>query len=220
MDQAGGDGMSSEKVARLLASFDRAEPPQKGRARVVPFEHAQHSGPRPQPKPAAPADEDDAYQRGRANGYASALAEFEQKLEDEKHKMSVQLVEERHNLLNETAARIANDIAEAGAQLEAKIAGVTARILEPFISSAVQKQAVTAFVEQLSSVASDVRRPALRISCPAELVEVLRSKLAVRSIAVELRAAPAAEVSVTIDQIFLETQLRLWTERLKFAVTS
>ncbi|WP_456635921.1 hypothetical protein [Bradyrhizobium sp. USDA 10063] len=146
------------------------------------------------------------------------MAEFEQKLADEKHGLSMQLVEERHNLLNELAAKIASDIAEAGAQLEAKIAGVTARILEPFISNAVQKQAVATFVEQLASVASDVRRPALRVTCPAELVEALRSKLAIRAIAVELRAAPVAEVSVTVDQVFLETQIKLWAERLKFAV--
>ena len=51
------------------------------------------------------------------------------------------------------------DIAEIGNQLEPKIAGVTARILEPLISSAVQKQAAASFVEQLSSVTSDSRRP-------------------------------------------------------------
>jgi hypothetical protein len=211
--------MSSDKVARLLASFDQPEP-QKTRSRVIPFDHVQHSGPKVQPKPASlpPSDEDDAYQRGRSNGYATALAEFEQKLAEEKHRLSMQLVDERHNLLNETATKIAGDIAEAGAQLEAKIAGVTARILEPFISNAMQKQAVATFVEQLASAASDVRRPALRVTCPAELVDMLRGKLAVRSIAVELRAAPVAEVSVTVDQVFLETQIKLWAERLKFAV--
>jgi hypothetical protein len=213
--------MSSEKVARLLASFDQPEP-QKVRSRVVPFDHAQHSSPKVQAKPAPPppSNDDDAYQRGRSNGYATALAEFEQNLADEKHRLNMQFAEERHNLLNEMAVKIAGNIAEAGAQLEAKIAGVTARILEPFISNAVQKQAVSTFVEQLASVASDVRRPALRVTCPAELVEVLRGKLAVRSIAVELRAAPVAEVSVTVDQVFLETQMKLWAERLKFAVLS
>src|SRR6266404_9582684 len=191
MDSAGGIGMSSEKVARLLADFDRLEP-QKGRSRVVPFDHTQHSSARMQPRPAVPP-EDNAYQRGRSEGYADALAEFEQKLDDEKHKLSVQLGEERHNLLNGTAE-------EAGKQLEAKIAGVTARILEPFISSAVQKQAVTTFVEQLSSIASDGRRPTLRIAGPSDLLELVRSKLGVRAIPVELRIAPAAEVSVIIDQ--------------------
>jgi hypothetical protein len=219
MDSAGGDGMSSEKVARLLASFDPPEP-QKARSRVIPFDHTQHSTPKVQSKPAppSPSAEDEAYERGRSSGYAAALAEFEQKLADEKHRLNTQLAEERHNLLNEMAGRIAGDIAEAGAQLEAKIAGVTARILEPFISNAVQRQAVNTFVEQLASVVSDARRPALRVTCPAELVEVLRGKLAVRAIAVELRAAPVAEASVTVDQVFLETQIKLWSERLKFAI--
>jgi len=209
MDSAGGIGMSSEKVARLLADFDRLEP-QKGRSRVVPFDHTQHSSARMQPRPAVPP-EDNAYQRGRSEGYADALAEFEQKLDDEKHKLSVQLGEERHNLLNGTAE-------EAGKQLEAKIAGVTARILEPFISSAVQKQAVTTFVEQLSSIASDGRRPTLRIAGPSDLLELVRSKLGVRAIPVELRIAPAAEVSVIIDQVFLQSQVKLWAERLRLAV--
>ena len=58
--------MSSEKVARLLADFDRLGP-QKGTARVVPFDHAQHSNTKKQPSPApAAAPEDDAFQRGRS----------------------------------------------------------------------------------------------------------------------------------------------------------
>ena len=131
---------------------------------------------------------------------------------------SARLGEERHDLLNETAARIASEIAEVGNQLEARIAGVTARILEPFISSAVQKQAVASFVEKLSSLTSDSRRPALRVTGPSELIELVRSKLGVRSIAVELRAEPVAEVSVVVDQVVLETQMKIWAERLKFTV--
>ena len=170
--------MSSEKVARLLADFDRPEL-QKGRSRVVPFDHVQHSSPRAQqPRPPAPPPEDDAFQRGRSEGYAAALAELEQKLADEKHRLSVQLSEERHNLLNGAAAKIASDIEEAGKQLEAKIAGVTARVLEPFISNTMQKQAVTTFVEQLASIASDGRRPALRITGPSDLLELVRSNSA------------------------------------------
>lgn len=208
--------MSTEQVARLLANFDRPEP-SKARSRVVPFDQALHSNPKPQPKPAAPP-EDDAYQRGLSEGYATARAEYERKLDEEKDKFSARLGEERQDLLNETAATIANNIAEVGNQLEARIAGVTARILEPLISSVVQKQAVASFVEKLSSVTGDSRRPVLRITGPSELIELVRSKLGVRSIAVELRAEPVAEVSVIVDQIVLETQMKIWAERLKFTV--
>ena len=87
-----------------------------------------------------------------------------------------------------------------------------------FASEVVQKQAVTAFVEQLSTITSDSRHPVLRITGPSELLELVRAKLGVRSIAVELRAAPVAEVSVIADQVFLGTQIKLWAERLKFVV--
>jgi hypothetical protein len=216
MDQARGIGMSAEKVARLLTDFDQHESA-KGRSRVVPFDYAQHNA-KVQARPApAPPSEDDGYQRGRAEGYASALAEYEHKLDHERHKLDAQLSEERHNLLNETAARIASEIVEAGHQLEIKVAGVTARLLEPLISGAVQKQAVAAFVEKLSSLASDSRRPVLRITGPSDLLELIRGKLGVRSIAVELRVEPVAEVSVTLDEVVLESQLKIWVDRLKFA---
>lgn len=215
--------MSAEKVARLLADFDRPEQ-QSARSRVVPFDHAFHSGAKPQvapkpspPKPAAPP-EDNPYERGRADGYAAARAEFEERFDFEKQKLNTQLEEDRLNFRDEAVGKIAADIAEAGNQIETNIAGVVARILEPLVSGAVQKQAVANFVEQLASIASDSRRPVLRITGPSELLDLVRGKLGVRAIAVELRVADVAEVSVIVDQIVLESQVKLWTERLKFAV--
>ena len=95
---------------------------------------------------------------------------------------------------------------------------VTARILEPFISSAVQKQAVASFVEKLSSLTGRRRRPDPANNGTIRLMELVRSKLGVRSIAVELRAEPGAEVSVIVDELVLETQMKLWADRLKFTV--
>jgi hypothetical protein len=207
--------MSAEKVALLLADFDR--PDLKGRGRVVPFDHALHSGPKLQPKP-APPPEDDGYQRGISDGYAAAAAEYEAKLNDERERFNARLEEQRCDLLNENAANIANSVLEVGSQLEARIAGVTARVLEPLISNAVQRQAVAGFVEKLSSFTTDGRRPALRIKGPSELIELVRSKLGARSIALEFRAEPVAEVSIAIDEIVLETQVKIWADRLKLAV--
>lgn len=209
--------MSTEQVARLLTDFDRQES-SKGRSRVVPFDHALHSNTKAlPPKPAAPPPEDDAYQRGLSAGYATARTEYERKLNDEKEKFEARLGEERSDLLNETAARIAGNIEDVGKQLEARIAGVTARILEPLISNAVQRQAAASFVEKLSSITGDGRRPLLRITGPSEMIELVRSKLGARLIAVELRAEPVAEVSVIVDQTVLETQVKIWAERLKLA---
>jgi flagellar biosynthesis/type III secretory pathway protein FliH len=231
--------MSAEQVARLIADFDRPEPP-KTRSRVVPFDHLHHSSLQPQHQPLLqkakqqpsfqpqpqmqskplPVQEDDGYERGRAEGYASALAEFEQRMEQEKQALVAQAAEERQQFLNETAAKLAGDIAEMGDQLQGRIAGVAARLLEPLISNAVQKQAVTAFIEHLSSITTDSRRPVLRITGPSDLLELIRSKLGVRAIASELRAGPETEASIVVDQIVLETQLKIWTERLKMAVQS
>ena len=214
--------MSAEKVARLLTDFDRwilqraAAGSFLSITRCIPTR-------KPPPKPVVRLQlllhrRTMRTSAGVSDGYAAARAEYEQKLNDETSRFNARLGEERHDLLNETAARIAGDIAEVGNQLEAKIAGVTARILEPFISSAVQKQAVASFVEKLSSLTADSRRPGIRVTGPSELIELIRSKLGVRAIAVELRAGPVAEVSVVVDEVVLETQMKVWADRLKFTV--
>lgn len=212
--------MSSEKIARLLTDFDQKEP-QKGASRVVPFDHTRHSAAKsapPAPKPSVPLD--DPYQRGKLEGYAAALTEYDQKLADERSKFDSQLVEERKKWLDETAGKVAEGIKEVGNQLEAKVAQVVGRILEPLVTNVVQKQAVATFVEQLSSITSDSRRPTLRISGPAELLDAVRGKIGVRAMSMEFRTAQTADISVIVDDVVLETQVKLWTERLKYAVTT
>lgn len=210
--------MSSEKIARLLTDFDQKEP-QKGASRVVPFDHTRHSAAKSAPaKPAAP--QDDPYQRGKLEGYAAALTEYEQKLADERSKFGAELADARQKWLDETAGKIADGVKDVGNQLEAKIAQVVGRILEPLITNVVQKQAVATFVEQLSSITSDSRRPTLRISGPAELLDAVRSKIGVRAMAMEFRTTQTADVSVVVDQAVLETQVKLWAERLKYAVST
>lgn len=226
--------MSAEKVARLIADFDRPEPA-KPRSRVVPFDHLHHSAPRTQHQPLVegqpriaqpqalvekkpPIVEDDGYERGLADGYANAKVEFEHKLDQERQAMAEQAAQERQQLLNEIAAKIAADVTDAGQELQGRIAGVTARILEPMVASAAQKQAVASFVDHLSSIATDVRRPVLRLSGPSELLELIRSKLGVRAIAIEMRPGPEVEASITVDQVVLETQLKIWADRLKLAI--
>ncbi|ABD86670.1 hypothetical protein [Rhodopseudomonas palustris] len=208
--------MSADMVARLLANFDQPEPA-RGRSRVVPFDHALHSAPKTPPRP-APPPVDDAYQRGVADGYAAAIAEYEQKLDAERSKFGAQLDDQRNALLDEVAGKITDEILELGRRFEVKIAGVTARILEPLIVGVVQKQAVASFVEKLSSVTSDNLRPALRITAPPELIELVRSKLGARAMSVELVAGALPEVSIIADQVVLETQVKVWADRLKFAV--
>lgn len=228
--------MSADKVARLIADFDRPDSV-KPHSRVVPFDHLHHSTGRaqhqpllekqPRPSQQQPLVEkppaitkDDGYDRGVADGYAKALAECEQKFVQERRMFAEQVADERQKLLNETAAKLSADLTEAGNELQDKIAGVTARILEPLIIHAAQKQAVVNFIDHLSSIATDVRRPVLRLTGPAELLDMIRTKLGVRAIAIELRPGAEVEASIIIDQIILETQLKEWADRLKLAIQS
>ncbi|MET0705538.1 MAG: hypothetical protein ABWY82_01655 [Tardiphaga sp.] len=228
--------MSAEKVARLIADFDRPES-SRPRSRVVPFDHLHHSSLQsqhqplvsqappqpqrlPQMQPTPIVMPDDGYERGRTEGYAAAVAELEQRLEQERQALAAHAAAERQQLLGEIAAKLAGDIAEASDRLQDKVAGVAARLLEPLISNDVQKQAVATFIEHLSSIATDSRRPVMRITGPAQLLDLIRSKLGPRAISLDLRAGSEAEASIVIDQIVIETRLKIWSERLKLAVQS
>src|SRR5262249_3573225 len=142
---------------------------------------------------------------------------FEQKLDDERQRLDQRLTDERSDLLGGVAAKLAADLDQVANQLETRIAGVVARVLEPLITGAVQRQAVTTFVEQLATLVTGSRRPAIRITGPAELLDLVRGALSGRALAVEFRTAPDTEVSVVVDDVLLETRLKLWVERLKLA---
>jgi len=203
--------MSARTIGHLLTEFD-PNGRVKAHDRIVPFERKLQSV-------AAQAEEVarktiEAYQRGTSDGHAGALTEYENKLAEEKVRYTVKLAQERERWSKEQSSIIAQGVSDACRELEANIASVVARILEPFLAGAIRREAIAALVDHLSVLASDPSRPVLRISGPGDLLDAIQKKVGTPYAAVEYCVADTAEVRVLADQTVIETQMRSWRDRL------
>jgi hypothetical protein len=181
--------------------------------------------PEPQPQPqspllaakaeAAPVDQlDDAYRRG----YAAGLAEGDAKLAEERVHGAIRLGEERAKWSDQQAVAIVNGFTAACREIETNIANSVARILQPFLIDAVRDKAVAALVEQISALTSSSPVPVFRITGPSELLDLVKAQLeASRRTGIEYQVADTLEIRVVADQTVIETQISVWTERLKDA---
>lgn len=187
--------------------------------------------PQAQPQPQQQAEEarriiEEAYERGKKDGRAAAEAQFEERLAEEKARLAVQLGLDRYRWTAEQGKVMADRIATTVRELEDGISETLARILLPFLEGAVREKALAAFAAQLSALIADGSRPILQISGPADLLDVLKERLAAVPAAIEYVPAEApggdparaVEVRVMAGQTVIETQMRAWAERLNDAL--
>jgi hypothetical protein len=218
-------------IGKLLTQFDangRSRPPEKPKVQepvARPKETRREPQPQPQPQlqslPAAPKVEDpsvnlldDAYRRG----YAAGLAEGDGKLAQERVHGAIRLGEERAKWFDERAVAIVSGFTVACRELETNIASSVARILQPFLIDAVRDKAVAALVEQIAALTSSSPVPVFRIAGPSDLLALVKAQLdTARRTGIEYQVADSFEIRVVADQTVIETQISVWTERLKEA---
>jgi hypothetical protein len=217
-------------IGKLLTQFDasgRAAPAEQPKllesARPKAPETARpkeirREPPPPPPSPAPRAEPppvnllDDAYHRG----YAAGLADGEAKLAEERIRGAVRLGEERAKWSDQQSVAMVNGFASACRELENGVAASVARILQGFVLDKVREAAVAALVQQIATLTTNSPVPLFRISGPGDLLDQLRSQLeASGRTGVEYHVADTAEIRVVADQTVIETQLSVWTARLR-----
>jgi hypothetical protein len=215
MDAAGGDGMNARTIGDLLMTFDPGggTTPAAGE-RVVPFERRAAPA-TPPPRNDAAAKIDDAYERGKQDGRAAAIAECEDRLREYAAASAKRRADERERWVAEQSTVIADQLTSSWDRFEATFTGTLARLLEPFLAGAIEQQALYEFILHLEAV---VRKPgdaALRIAGPSDLLEAIKAKVGGGSVALEYVTDTRCEVRLATDQAILETQMHAWIDRLK-----
>jgi hypothetical protein len=215
-------------IGKLLVQFDangRTKPPDRPLDKPAEKKMPEPTVARPkeikrEPPPAPKAEAppvnllDDAYRRG----FAAGVAEGEAKLAEERVRSAIRLGEERAKWSDQQAVAIVNGFTSACRELETNIASSVARILQPFLTEAVRDKAVAALVEQISALTCNSPVPVFRISGPAELLDLVKAQLETeRRTGIEYQVTDASDVRVVADQTVIETQISVWTERLKAA---
>ena len=131
---------------------------------------------------------------------------------------AIRLGEERAKWSDERAVAIVSGFTVACRELETNIASSVARILQPFLVEAVRDKAVAALVEQISALTSSSPVPVFRIAGPSDLLALVKAQLdTARRTGIEYQVADSFEIRVVADQTVIETQISVWTERLKEA---
>ncbi len=157
----------------------------------------------------------DAYERGVMAGKAAALAEIETRLEAERVYYAQQLALERFTWANREAEKLAEQFIAGIAAIETDVVNATARILKPFLTESIHRQAIDGLVEALEVLIGKNQGITLEIFGPEDLLQLIREKLSDRNVAALFSPAEGVDVRVVAGHTILETSLEGWMAQLR-----
>jgi hypothetical protein len=190
-------------IARYLLEFDDPKASQTG---------DNHAGRQAAASKATLVDE--AFTKGFESGKAAAQAQ----LAEQQALQAKELAAAREAWAQQEASRLAGQLAAGLGEIEASLADVAARVLEPFLSAELQRRAIADLVENLNALLAQERGAAVRIAGAPDLLEALRTRLDGKVENVSYHPSQAPDVQVKVGQTVLETRLGAWVARIQEAV--
>jgi hypothetical protein len=161
----------------------------------------------------------EAEARGRREGAEAARIEFERVRTEDQADVEFRLAELKQQWVDETARAVAAQMDTGLAAIEASISGHVAGVLARVLDAAVQQRAIAEVSQILAAMSAGGSIARIRIAGPESLIARLREQPARSAAMVEyVVAADRPDVSVTIDDTVIETQLAAWGERIRAAV--
>lgn len=151
-----------------------------------------------------------ARESGREAGLDEARAEFAGALDRERETFEQGLVAERQRWLREEAEQLREGLTAGIRSLEESIAQCVARVLRPFVIDSLRRQMVDDLIDHIATMIGSNEKIAIKIMGPADLLAVLRERLASVPAAVDYEPQACVDVSVIAEQTAIETQLEGW----------
>ena len=144
---------------------------------------------------------------------AAALAACEKSRADAAAQTLEQIADARLQWCTEEADRLADAFRTGLCALESHIAESLAPVLGAFVTSKVRERAVDDLCALMSTRLAQDNAAILKISGPADLLEMLRARLP-DAAGLEFQPGEQTEVRVVVDDTIMETQFAAWAERL------
>jgi hypothetical protein len=172
---------------------------------------------RPRPRAALSEAEIEAriaesYERGRRDGAAAARAEEAETLEREiAGERERAMVAQLDFQLNEYT-QVGEDIAAGLQEIEQRVAGVVARLIEPLVARATADRILEALCDNLARLRVGGSRGLIKIRGPERVLAALRERVAYLAVDVEFVADHGVEVSIEADETTIRSQLRPWAD--------
>jgi len=155
-----------------------------------------------------------ARESGRLEGYEAARAEFAEELERERQSHQEELAAARQEWLCEEGERLRADASTALAEIEARLAQSLGNVLMPFVIDTLRRQMIAELVETISTLIGNNEAISIKIGGPADMLEILRVKLADVQANFTYEVGEGVDVSVRAEQTMIETQLSAWIARI------
>lgn len=158
---------------------------------------------------------EDAYRRGKEEGFTSARAAFENELDEAGRRHERAIEDARAQWTQETADRLAAQIADAFRTIEAQIAEGVSRLLRPFIQTAVREDAIRSLASCLEKLRSAGGERLISVTGPQALLEELQKRLPESGPSLEFLPSLTADIRVIADQTVIDTQIQSWVSTLE-----
>ena len=153
--------------------------------------------------------------RVRAEEREAAQRRLEEAVAAEKARYEDELASQRVIWVEQHAVQLSTQIVEGLGRIEAILSDRVANILKPFVSDAFRQQSNAEFKEALATLLTGDDAGSMRIEGPEDLVQSLKENLGPHGGAIEFLPGDHVEVSVTIRDTTMQTQLRTWSDRLE-----
>lgn len=150
-------------------------------------------------------------------GRETAQRDYEEALRAAEQKFEARLAEERQLWVREQGAALTQALGDGFTRIEAEIAEVTARLLEPFIIAEARRKMLVELQQTLAELLADPEATTLRIEGPGDLLAVLREGLGSKDNLVTFQVSDRPDVHVETGNTVIETRLSAWSARLKEA---
>jgi hypothetical protein len=206
---AGSKRMSAVPAAGHLAEFGPDGEVLGRRPRARQNAHA-HGDP--------DAASSDAYAKGFEGGKSAAQAVFDSQLAEQKSRFESQLVSERERWVTQQGETLAERFQSGLRDLEAAIAGTAGRILKPFLTAAVERQAIAELQQQLHALLAGNEATRFTVSGPPDLLDALRGQLDTAGVTVTYEPGEQCDVRVNVGETVLETRLGAWMAKIEEAI--
>ena len=155
--------------------------------------------------------------QARQEGRAEAEAQFELELARERAEAEARLAAEREAWLAEEGGRLGTAMPAAFTELEARIADSVARILAPFLGTAMRQKMLAELVETLTSLL-DGDAGLLKVTGPSSLLDALKQRLGPQRGSIEYLPAEGADIVAVAEHTVIETRLQSWIDRFQEAI--
>lgn len=167
------------------------------------------------PTPAAPAEDRLAAQNvAVAEALAAARAEFDTARAADRAVFEQRLAERETEILATIGAALGGQVSEGLTAIETRVGEAVSAALMHFLGHAIRERAVSELCEAVSALLAGGTATRVRIAGPSALTERVEAAIAPAGVPVERAEGDTADVSVTIDDTLMETNIAAWLDRL------